>query len=149
MTTETTKIHLSGKGEWQDSTLKAHGWSSNDNRAKKWTYWWLTFFAEGVTKAEFELFKDGAMVLARTPLSESPELFGKTGFVDEDHEPDEGEPIGGAAKLAAGIYAVDFILTTQHVQHLLRGVRFEVTERNAEKGGKQIRTLLPEENAET
>lgn len=144
MSTKTTKIHLSAKGEWQDLTLKAHGWSSKDNRAKKWNYWWLTFDAENVTKAGYELFKDGAVVMTRTPLSKSPELFDKTSF--EDEEPDEGEPIGGAAKLAAGIYAVDFYLTIQDTEHVLRGVRFEVTERTAEKGGWQIKTPFPNEN---
>jgi len=106
---------------------------------------WIEIEAENLSAAEYEVLRDGAVVGKRTPLVKSPKLFAQTGFVDE--EPDEPgcEPIGGAAKLDAGIYAVNFHLTIRKTQHLLRGVRFEIAERKAKDGGWQIKTPLPDE----
>ena len=138
------KIHVSAVGEWNTQEFRAHAWTSGDNRAKKWTYWWMSIDAKGLTKAEYEVFRDGAVVVQRAPLSKSPKLFAITGFVDE--EPDEdGDPIGGAAKLDIGVYAVDFYLAISGVTYVLRGVRFDVTDRKAAEGGWQITTPLPDE----
>jgi hypothetical protein len=144
MPTSPSKIHVSAEGKWNTPDFHAHAWTSGDNRAKKWTYWWVNIDAKGLTKAEFEVFQDGVVVVPRKSLSKSPKLFAMTGFVDE--EPDEdGDPIGGAAKLDIGIYAVDFYLMISGVTHVLRGVRFEVGDRKAESGGWQITTPLPDE----
>jgi hypothetical protein len=136
--------HLSAKGEWKGTGFNAHGWTSGDNRAKTWTYWWIEIDAKNLTAAEFEVLRDGAVVVPRIRLAKSPKLFAQTKFVDEEPDPPGYGPIGGAAKLDAGIYAVDFYLTAGKTEHLLRGVRFEVTERKAKAGGWQITTPLPD-----
>ena len=140
-----TKIYVSPKGEWEGSGFKAHAWTSGDNRTKKWTYWWIEIEAQNLTAAEYEVIRDGTFAVQRTRLLRSPKLFAKTGFVDEEPDPPGYGPIGGAAKLDAGIYAVDFYLTIGNSTHMLRGVRFEVAARKAAEGGWQITTPLPDE----
>lgn len=139
------KIHVSPKGEWKSSGFTAHAWTSGDNRAKNHTYWWIEIEAKNLAAAEYEVCRDGTVVILRTRLVKSPKLFAKTGFVDEELDPPGYGPIGGAAKLDAGIYAVDFYLTIGADKHTLRGVRFEVAERKAKDGGWQITTPLPDE----
>ena len=95
-----------------------------------------------VARAEYEVLRDGAVVVQRTRLVTSPKLFAKTGFVDEEPDPPGYGPIGGVAKLDAGIYDVDFYFTIGDSEHVLRGVRFEVADRKAKNGGWQI---LPNE----
>jgi len=140
------KIHVSPKGDWKGSGFSAHAWTSGENRAKKWTYWWISIDAEGLTKAEYDVSRGSAVVVQRTRLSESPRLFAKTGFVDEEPDDDGDSPIGGAAKLDKGVYAVNFYLTISGKAHLLRGVRFRVADCKAAKGGWQIKTPLPDES---
>jgi hypothetical protein len=139
-------IHKSAKGEWKGASFEAHAWTSGDNRAKKWTYWWIEIEAKNISAAEYEVFRDGTVAVPRTRLAKSPKLFAKTGFVDEEPDPPGYGPIGGAAKLDAGIYAVDFYLTIGATTHTLRGVRFAVAERKAKDSGWQITTPLPDEN---
>ena len=145
MTPSPIKTCVSPTGEWKASEFNAHAWTSGDNRAKTWTYWWIKIQAKNLATAEYEVLCDGTVVVQWTRLVKSPKLFAKTGFVDE--EPDEPgcDPIGGAAKLDAGIYAVDFFLSIGNAKYVLRGVRFEVTERKAAKGGWQITTPLADE----
>ena len=141
-----TQEHLSATGDWKDPLFKAHAWTSGDNRAKTWTYWWLELDSKKrVGKTEYEVLCEGVAVVPRTKLVKSPKLFAETGFIDE--EPDNRGPIGGAAKLDVGIYSVDFYLTWGKEVHLLRGVRFEVTKRRVEFGGRQIMTPLPKKQA--
>src|SRR5437879_10087724 len=96
-------------------------------------------------RLSMRVLRDGTVVVQRTRLVKSPKLFAKTGFEDEEPDPPGYGPIGGAAKLDAGIYAVDFYLTIGDATHVLRGVRFEVAERKAAQGGWQITTPLPDE----
>jgi len=145
MTNSPIKTHISPKGEWKSSGFEADAWTSGDNRAKKWTYWWITIESKKLSVAEYEVFREGSVVVQRTRLVKSPKLFAQTGFVDDEPDEPGSDPIGGAAKLDAGIYSVDFYLTVGDAQHLLRGVRFEVTERKAAEGGWQIKTPLPDE----
>jgi hypothetical protein len=139
-------IQLSPTGRWNDvSGYDATGWSSGDNRAKRWTYFWLSIIERNLSAAAYEVLRDGIVVVQRTKLLKPPELFAITGFVDEEPDDPSLQPIGGAAKLDAGIYAVDFYVTVAQTEHLLRGVRFEVAERGTKKGygGRQIKTPLP------
>jgi hypothetical protein len=140
-------VHLSPSGEWKSKLFKANSWSSGDNRAKTWTYWWLDLDSKKRVKAEYEVICEGLVVVPRTKLVKSPKLFAETGFIDD--EPDRHGPIGGAAKLDVGIYSVDFYLTVGEEEHLLRGVRFEVSKRRAEFGGRQIFTPLPKSTDKT
>jgi hypothetical protein len=142
------QVHVSPEGEWQGRDFSAHGWTSGDNRAKTWTYWWIQIDAKGLNAAEYEVLRDGVVVVQRTRLVSSPKLFAKTGFVDEEPDPPGSGPVGGAAKLDAGIYGLDFYLTLGNSKHVLRGVRFEVAERKAAKGGWQIKTPLPDDTTE-
>ena len=103
----------------------------------------MQIYSGEVARAEYEIRRDGSVIVQRTPLSTSPKLFAKTGFVDEEPDPPGYGPIGGAAKLDAGIYDVVFYFTVQSVEHVLSGVRFEVADRKAKDGGWQI---LPNEN---
>jgi hypothetical protein len=137
-------VHVSPTGEWNAPGFNAYGWSSGDNRAKKWTYWWLQIIPEDFSAAEYEVLCGGAVVVQRSKLLKSAELFAKTGFVDDEPGGLVEEPIGGAAKLDAGVYAVDFYATIGGSEHLLRGVRFEVADRKAKKGygGRQIKAPL-------
>ncbi len=96
-----------------------------------------------VNRAEYEILRDGSIVVQRTRLTTSPKLFAKTGFVDEEPDPPGYGPIGGAAKLDTGIYNVDFYFTVGTTKHVLRGIRFEVADRKAKSGGWQI---LPKDN---
>jgi|ERR1041384_346079 hypothetical protein len=98
-----------------------------------------------VDRAEYEVRRGGSVVMQRTQLVASPNLFAKTGYVDEEPDPPGYGPIGGAAKLDAGIYDLDFYFTLGGRVHVLRGVRFEVADRKAESGGWQI---LPNDNEE-
>jgi hypothetical protein len=133
-----THIHLSPSGKWETPEFAANAWVSGDNRAKTWVYWWIDVERGDAATAAYELRRDGAAVLPRTPLVKSPKLYATTGFVEEKPFPGGRGPIGGAAKLDAGTYEVDFYLTSDAVEHVLRGVRFEVADRKARQGGWQI-----------
>ena len=98
----------------------------------------MQIYAGNISRADYELLRDGTTVVPRTRLVTSPKLFAKTGFVDEEPDPPGYGPIGGAAKLDAGIYDVDFYFTVGESEHILRGVRFEVADRKAKSGGWQI-----------
>ena len=137
-------VHTSPSGKWETQDFKAHAWVSGDNRAKKWTYWWMQIEAGQVSRAEYEVLRDAVGVVPRTRLVESPKLFAKTGFVDEEPDPPGYGPIGGAAKLDAGVYDLDFYFRVGDSEHVLRGVRFEVADRKAKMGGWQV---LPKDAA--
>jgi hypothetical protein len=138
MSSSPQTVHLSPSGKWEAPDFKAHAWVSGDNRAKTWTYWWMQIDAGQVDRAEYEVLRDGNVVMQRTQLVASPKLFAKTGYVDEEPDPPGYGPIGGAAKLDAGIYDLDFYFTIGGYMHVLRGVRFEVADRKAKNGGWQI-----------
>jgi hypothetical protein len=136
------KIHIASDGSWNAREIAAYAWTSEENYAKKWTYWWITFDETTLTAAEYEVICNDVVVVPLSKLVKPAELFAQTGFIDDEPDPSDEFRFGGAAKLDSGIYAVNFYLTIGRTKHLLRGVRFKVADRKAKVGGGQIKTPL-------
>lgn len=131
---------ISSRGKYKLGKYGAVGWTSGDNRAEEWTYFWIEFYFELNPQfvATYSLFLDNNLIVEKVPLLKSAELFAKTNFQDDEPDDNSDSLLGGAEKLDAGIYELQFEVTIEDRAYLLKGIRFEVAAKDAEVGGWQL-----------
>jgi hypothetical protein len=126
-------------GNWSLPAVGIHAWTSGDNREKKFTYFWAVSTVELDPTLDYRICNHGEVAVDWTPMAKTAEVFAKTKFRDEDSDPEDTNLVGGAERLAAGIYDLELRCSPGGKPHLLLGICFEVTTRTAANGGWRIK----------